>query len=86
MSAGWPGERPGAVYRLVACATDPDPAERTACIPPARRAIRLAAARWGVGDGVLDDLAAVAGELLANATQHAGPARRSVVDFPLRSC
>ncbi|MGA5823677.1 ATP-binding protein [Kitasatospora sp. NPDC094028] len=67
------------MYRLVVSATDPDPAERAACIPPARRAIRSAAAGWGVGDGVLDDLAVVVGELLSNACRHAGPARVRVL-------
>ncbi|MFJ9847009.1 ATP-binding protein [Kitasatospora sp. NPDC101155] len=68
--------RPGAVYRLTVAATAPDPAERMACVAPARNAVRTAAAAgWGVDGGVLDDLVAIAGELLANAARHTGPAR-----------
>ncbi|MGK4578489.1 ATP-binding protein [Kitasatospora sp. HPMI-4] len=66
--------RPGrGLYRLTITATDPDPDERMACIAPARRVVSSVATDWGVTDNAVDDLVAVAGELLANAARHAGP-------------
>jgi anti-sigma regulatory factor (Ser/Thr protein kinase) len=63
--------RHGPLYRLTVTATDPD--ERMACIAPARRVVRSVATGWGVTGTALDDLVAVAGELLANAARHTGP-------------
>ncbi|MER8103845.1 ATP-binding protein [Kitasatospora sp. NPDC094016] len=65
----------GPLYRLTLAATDPDPHERVAGVGPARRVVRSVATGWGLAGTVLDDLVAVASELLANAARHAGPAR-----------
>ncbi|MFI9332608.1 ATP-binding protein [Kitasatospora sp. NPDC052868] len=73
MTADRTPQHPAAVYRLTLAATSPDPHERTACVPPARNVVRAVATGWGVTGTALDDLVAVAGELLANAALHAGP-------------
>jgi anti-sigma regulatory factor (Ser/Thr protein kinase) len=65
----------GPLYRLTLTATDSDPDERMACVGPARRVVRSVATGWGLDGTVLDDLVAVASELLANAARHAGPSR-----------
>lgn len=66
-------QRPCLEYRLAVTATDPDPAQRLACISPARRALRSAALGWGINDTVLDDLVAIAAELISNAARHNDP-------------
>ncbi|MFJ4674033.1 ATP-binding protein [Kitasatospora purpeofusca] len=73
MTAERPARHPAAEYRLTLAATSHDPHERTACVPPARNVVRTVATGWGVTGTALDDLVAVAGELLANAARHAGP-------------
>ncbi|WP_327075653.1 ATP-binding protein (plasmid) [Kitasatospora purpeofusca] len=71
MTADRPARHPAAEYRLTLAATSPDPHERTACVPPARNVVRAVATGWGVTGTALDDLVAVASELLANAAHHA---------------
>ncbi|MFF4384933.1 ATP-binding protein [Kitasatospora sp. NPDC001547] len=65
----------GPLYRLTLTATASDPHQRVACVGPARQVVRSVATGWGLDGAVLDDLVAVASELLANAAGHAGPAR-----------
>ncbi|MET8704187.1 ATP-binding protein [Kitasatospora sp. NPDC004723] len=72
---GAPMPQHGPLYRLTLTATASDPHQRVACVGPARQVVRSVATGWGLDGTVLDDLVAVASELLANAARHAGPAR-----------
>ncbi|GAB2725560.1 ATP-binding protein [Kitasatospora kifunensis] len=71
----------GLEYRLTVAATATDPIERMACVGFARRALRAAATGWGITGGALDDLVAVASELIANAATHNKP---GTIDATLR--
>ncbi|WP_371484797.1 ATP-binding protein [Kitasatospora sp. NBC_00315] len=71
----------GLEYRLVVNATAADPAERMECVGFARHALRSAATGWGITGTVLDDLLAVASELIANAATHNRP---GTIDATLR--
>ncbi|MFB8242864.1 ATP-binding protein [Kitasatospora purpeofusca] len=66
------------LHRFTLAATAADPAERTAWGAPARAALRTIATAWGITGEVLDDLVAVASELLANAALHSGSANLPV--------
>ena len=74
MTGNPPTTRRGAVHRLALNATSPDPAQRLACIPPGRAALRTTAHTWGITSPTLDDLLTIATELITNAIQHAPPA------------
>ncbi|MFE4398690.1 MULTISPECIES: ATP-binding protein [Streptomycetaceae] len=65
----------GPLYRLTLTATASDPHQRVACVGPARKVVHSVATGWGLDGTVLDDLVAVASELLVNAAPHAGPAK-----------